>query len=479
MSSGQGRDIFQKKALEKLSSPEQLDQLTQIVNRESWIALYAMGGLMFVILVWSVFGTIPVTVQGTGLLVYPRQIVPLQVAGSGEVVSLDVTVGDYVRRGQVLGTINQPEIEQALRQERDRFAELERRNLQVVPLRDQRADLERGSIERERDLLGQRIEVTRSAAESAKQQSDMYLVEQRRSLGAMLQVKQDMDETLGDRYAVYQQLREEGLVSDEGVLEARLAYVNNQQQLSELELQIRDLDRLSLEAEQRYQERVDFIAGLETDLRALAIRGAEIDQQQLETASNTELEMQEVRGAITRYEEELATRGRMLSDYNGRILEVTVAVGQIVSAGQRFGSMEAEDPEGRLGLAAYFEVGDGKRVQPGMPVRITPDTVERERYGSMTATVESVSPFPVTTDAITNVVGNAEVAQTLAAGSIKIEVFCELTLDPETPTGYGWTSGDGPDDPVTAGTTAMVRATIESRRPISLVIPILRRWSGS
>ena len=479
MSSRRGPEIFRKKALEKLSSPEQLDQLTQIVNRQSWIPLLTIAGLILVALIWSLVGRVPITVQGNGLLVYPRQVVSLQVPASGEIVALDVTVGDYVRRGQVMGTINQPVLEQALRQEGDRLQELQRRNLQVVPLRDQRADLERGSIQRERQLLSQRIGITRSAAESIKQRSDLYLVEQRLSLEQLLRAKQSMDKTLRERYEGYQQLREKGLVSDEAVLQPRQAYEDNQQQTAELQLRTHELDLSSLEAEERYQERADLVAGLEADLRALNIRAAEIDQQQLETDSSTELEMQEVRGAIERYEEELETKSQIVSEYNGRLLEVTAAAGQIVSLGQRFGSMETEDPQGRLAMAAYFEVSTGKQVQPGMQVRIAPDTVERERFGSMMATVTSVSPFPVTTDAITNVVGNAEVAQMLAAGGIKIEVFCELLLDADTPTGYGWTSGQGPEDPITAGTTAQVRATVESRRPISLIIPILRRWSGT
>ncbi len=479
MGSSKSRDIFQKKAMEKLSSPEQLDQLTQIVNRRSWIPLVTSFGLILVALVWSLLGQIPITVEGTGLLVYPRQIVSLQVPASGQIVSLDVTVGDYVRRGQVLGTINQPELEQALRREQDRLAELERRNSQVVPLRDQRSDLERSSIEQERQLLGQRIENYGMAAETAKQQAELYMVEQRLSLAQLLEAKQAMDETLRQRYEGYQQLREEGLVSDESVLLARQAYLDNQQQIAELQLRTHELNLSNLEAEERYQSQIDRVADLEAELRALDIRASEIDQQQLEADSSTQLETQEVVGAIARYEEELKSKSQIVSEYNGRLLEVTAAVGQIVNAGARFGSMETEDPEGRLATVAYFEVSQGKQVEPGMEVRITPDTVERERYGSLRARVTSVSPFPVTTDAITNVVGNAEVASSLAAGGIKIEVFCELILDETTTTGFAWTSGEGPEVTITAGTTAAVRATVESRRPISLIIPILRRWSGT
>ena len=114
-----------------------------------------------------------------------------------------------------------------------------------------------------------------------------------------------------------------------------------------------------------------------------------------------------------------------------------------------------------------------------MDVRITPTTVERERYGSIVGKVASVSSFPVTTDADTNVVGNAEVAQALATGGNKIEVFADLGVDPSSATGFKWTSGRGPDIKITAGTTGGVRATVEYRRPITFILPILRRWTGA
>jgi hypothetical protein len=63
--------IFRKESLERLSSPEQLDQLMQVVNAKSWIPLAALGSLVFLALGWSVVGRIPITAIGRGILVYP------------------------------------------------------------------------------------------------------------------------------------------------------------------------------------------------------------------------------------------------------------------------------------------------------------------------------------------------------------------------------------------------------------------------
>ncbi|MEL6470351.1 MAG: hypothetical protein AAFQ74_11540 [Cyanobacteria bacterium J06623_4] len=62
--------IFRKEALERLSSPEQLDQLMKIVTPRSWLPIAALGGLLTCSLVWSVVGRIPVTTTGRGALVF-------------------------------------------------------------------------------------------------------------------------------------------------------------------------------------------------------------------------------------------------------------------------------------------------------------------------------------------------------------------------------------------------------------------------
>lgn len=63
--------IFRKESLERLSSPEQLDQLMQIVNPRSWLSLTALGSLVMLAIAWSIFGRIPVTASGKGILVHP------------------------------------------------------------------------------------------------------------------------------------------------------------------------------------------------------------------------------------------------------------------------------------------------------------------------------------------------------------------------------------------------------------------------
>jgi HlyD family secretion protein len=479
MEGNKGRKIFREQALERLSSPEQLDQLLQVVNRKSWIPIATLGVLSLVAILWSIFGRIPMTVEGTGLLVHPRQVVSLQLPAAGQLVELNIKVGELVQKGQVLGKINQPALQQSLDQARARLSEAQARNGRILPLRERRTALEKEANKKERLQIEQRIEFLERSAESQESKNKTYLANKRESLEELRAVKQELNQNLKQRYEGYQELRNQGLVSNDSLLSVRQEYMNNQAQVRDLELQMRDLELQQLKADQSYQEQLDLISNLRTQLTQLDAKSGEIDQQHLETRSDTDLRVQEVELEIAKYEEDLKTKSRIISEYTGRILEVTASVGQIVNAGQRLGAIETDDPNGKLLTVAYFQVSDGKKIEPGMEVRITPATIEREQYGAILGKVVSVSPFPVTMDAITNVVGNAEVAQSLSAGGAKIEVFAELGRDPTSPTGYRWTSGRGPDIKVTAGTTGGVRATVEDRRPIAFVIPTLRRWSGT
>ncbi len=61
--------LFRKEALEQVSSPEQLDQLMQVVNLKDWLPLASIGFLVVLALLWSVIGRIPIFVESKGLLV--------------------------------------------------------------------------------------------------------------------------------------------------------------------------------------------------------------------------------------------------------------------------------------------------------------------------------------------------------------------------------------------------------------------------
>ena len=62
------RQIFRQKSLDRLESPDNLDQLLRIVRPQAWIALLATGAVLGIAITWSFVGKVPITVEGVAVL---------------------------------------------------------------------------------------------------------------------------------------------------------------------------------------------------------------------------------------------------------------------------------------------------------------------------------------------------------------------------------------------------------------------------
>jgi multidrug efflux pump subunit AcrA (membrane-fusion protein) len=99
------RSIYRQEALERLGSPEQLDRLLQLTSPRGWIALVALGMLLTGALAWSILGTVPITVEGQGVLTRGDGPVRLEAPAAGVVQEVRVEPGDAVAGDQVLALL--------------------------------------------------------------------------------------------------------------------------------------------------------------------------------------------------------------------------------------------------------------------------------------------------------------------------------------------------------------------------------------
>jgi HlyD family secretion protein len=240
-----------------------------------------------------------------------------------------------------------------------------------------------------------------------------------------------------------------------------------------------------LQAEQAYLENQDTMAELQTrltqldsDLKKLDSQAKQVTLHTLEASTARKNVIQALRSQIALREVQLAAQGQIVSQYHGRILELTVHVGQVIQTGHRLGSLEVEDADSTLVGLTYFPIKAGKKVQAGMTIQVAPDMVERERFGSLLGTVTSVSAFPVTKEGVARLVGNADFVDVLVGQGPVIEVVASLARDPATLSGYQWSSSTGPALPLTPGTTMTGRVAVEQRAPITYLLPLLRDVSG-
>lgn len=91
--------IFRKTALERLSSPDQLDSMLKITTPMSWVGIGAAAALAAAVVVWSFTGSIPDTVSAPGFLVYSYNTNTLYSTASGTVKNVLAEPGMVVEPG--------------------------------------------------------------------------------------------------------------------------------------------------------------------------------------------------------------------------------------------------------------------------------------------------------------------------------------------------------------------------------------------
>lgn len=474
----QNPNLFRKEAIDRLSSPERLDQLMQVVHPKKWIPLAAMGSVVTASLIWSVCGRIPITVAGQGVIVYPSRVVAFQSPSSGSIRSLEVRVGDTVKKGQVLATIDQTELQKNLQLAQTKLAQLQEQDRNANVLQLQRNRVDQDATRQERQALQQSLEATQAATPILQQKGLEAIQRERQNLLQQLQTTQALLPTFQQRLGTRQMLLQEGAISADTVLQAKQDLLSSQTKMSEVGSQLKQLDVKEADAQQQYLQNLNQVKQIQAQIRELDAKVATQAEQDLATITNRKKEIQDTERTIAQLEQQLKDKSRVISPYNGRILELAVVSGQSLEQGAKFGTIEAQEQSDRLMSVVYFPVSEGKKVQKGMELQITPSIVKRERFGGIVGTVTNISAFPVTKEGAASVVGGTELLQGLTSASPQLQVFAELKEDPSTFSRFRWSSSKGPQMAITPGTTASVRVTVAEQAPITFVLPILRSWSG-
>jgi HlyD family secretion protein len=475
------RSLFRKESLSRLSSPEKLDQLMKVVSPKSWLSLVALGCSVTVGIIWSIYGSIPVTLEGQGVLIYPRKVVPLQSTNSGQVLAVNVKAGDKIKKGQILATIDQSELLKQLQQQRAKLTELKLQEQAANSLQGIRTQQETITNQQQRYYLQQRIQEIQATTPLVKTKNNDSINQQRQSLLQRIKETQALTPNLQERMEIRRKLfEEEKAVTSDVALEAKQQYLENLQKISQFQTELKELDVKEAEQEKTYRENMNAIAELQAQLKRLDSEQASLAEQHLESATIRKKEIQETQREIARLELQLRNNTHIISQHSGRVLELTIAPGMIINQGVRLGNIDQENPVSKLVGVSYFPVAEGKKIQPGMKLQITPQTVKRERFGGIQGTVTAVSPFPISKEEATNLVGSSELVEGLVSQrNGVIQVFSQLEIDSTTPSGYKWSSSTGPQLKISPGTTTAVRVKVEELAPISYVLPILRSASGT
>jgi HlyD family secretion protein len=528
--------IFRQESVERLSSPERLDQLMQVVNPKDWLILMVFGGLTTIGLIWSIFGRIPINVDGRGILIQPRQVVDFQSSIPGQLKSLYVKSGQCVKKDEVLAMIDPVDLKQQLQLTKGKLEQLQIQAQDSLSLSNQRMQLEKSAIVASRTTLEKRLQDSRSLTPVLKTKGLDAIKEQQINLMERLKDTQSLTPILKDkalialkqqristkqrlkdaqtlipifeeRFQKRRELAKIGAIAADSFLQAEQEYQQGLQTVAQLEAELKQLDLNETQTEQSYLQNLRTTGEIQAQLRQLVLENTKTEreyldnlgsisdiqgklqeletqekrlaQENLESRNQRIKEIQEVSREIVRLEQQITQNSHILSSQDGCVLELTATLGQVVQPGTRLGTLRTGSDNEAPSMTAYFPIKDGKQIRSGMSISITPDTVQRERFGGILGKIINVSPFPVTKEGATSLIGNPEVVMSLIGqNGAAIQVNADLIKDSSTISGYKWSSSKGPESEITTGTTTSVRVTIEQRAPITFVLPILKEFVG-
>jgi HlyD family secretion protein len=413
------KTIFRKAALERLSSPEQLDYLMSVTSPVGWLALSALAGVLFLIVLWGFLGRIPDTVSGSGILIRGGAVYDVSAGSDGFITQVLVKTGDQVKAGQVVAKMSQSQLELKIKSSQAQLKVLQ---------------------EQDADMTGREDKNDAAALADYKKQ-DQALLDAIASYKVQIEADQKEFETK-------ENLLQKGLTTQAEVNKARDALYGVKGQVADTQVKESQIG---------------------TDEIKLARDTQTSRNARLKEINSTKLQLQE-------YIAERDAGVQVLCNYSGRVIEKLVERGSPVVAKDRVITVEAEDAP--MLAVIYVPAAEGKKVLPNQEIRVSPSTVKAEEYGFILGKVTNVSYFPSTPEGMKVVLRNEELVKDLSTTGAPIEITGDLYQDRSTKSGYRWSSSQGPSTGIFSGTLAQASIVVDQKPPIDFVIPKIKEILG-
>jgi len=413
--------FFRKAALEKLSTPEKLDQLIKVTSPKAWIALLVIIFALGTGIGWAFFGNVKTKLNVVGVLL-GGEIHEVVSTSQGQLTDLKISIGEDISKGDIIATIEQPELFQQVEELK---ASLEERNYEL------------------KQLLSYGNQDTRLQRELIQQQ--------RKSIELQISTDKKNLGFLGNQLKTENDLLKKGLIT-------RSQVMNTQQQI---EGSKNSIENLKAQLVQTSSQRLNLGFDLKQKINIQKQRIAETERR------------------LEHLKERYDIQTNIRSPYDGQVVEVLTDAGIMVSQGSplfKLKNLNQIAGGNKLRGVLYIPSKDGKKIKEGMEALVVPSTVQPQEYGFMKGKVTYVSDFPITQKGMMTSVKNDQLVQGLLQMGALFEVYVEFEKDTESFSGFKWTSAQGPNVLINEGTSCMGKITVKTEAPATIVIPALKKF---
>jgi HlyD family secretion protein len=424
---------------------DQLDTLVRVTTIQGWVYLATLLAVSAAAVIFAVVYMVPTKVGGEGILLTENdRLCQVRSQAAGRLVALHVEVGDEVWPELVIGEVAQEDLSDTITQGEANLKEL------------QREDAELSAFEQ---------------TEKRTQETAMAAVQH----ATRLAQKDSRDKLrLADR-----------LVNSSDRLRAK-QHMN-------------DLDLLTAR-EKLYEISRDITSG-DTRLAELELKRVEAETVRKRAALERRQKVAQLQTKLCLDRDKLQRTSHVVSKARGRVADILTPTGELVREGSAvvlLHSPKEDTGAGHPGAAydaiVFVPAGEGKKIELGNDVEVTPATVKREEHGFLCGRVVSISELPATKLAMEAALAHPELVDSFLkrhAPGVLLRVHVKLDEDdgaafaPAREPGtarnnhFKWSSTSGPRQPLKTGTMCQAAIVVARKPLIGLLLPWFRTQTGA
>ena len=386
-----------------------------------WLAIITLA--VIAVLTYGFLGAVPRTVRGEGLTRYNLDLFTVAAPQAGIVEKVLVKTGSPIEKGTPIITLTAEVFQVELESARDRLKLLQSEN----------------------DRLTASAEATLADSQRRLESSIREAEESIRSSTELLDARERL---LKDQ----EKLLEQGFLAKETVLatQTTVASLRSSVDSAKTNIVAAQLEATQSKASLKQAQ----------SARREAIQQATADIQKLER--------------------------QQLSDYtirsvvSGTVIEVSSAVGDPINTGEKLVVVEPGNSDsGKVDVIAFLPQRTAKELKVGDAVQVSPSFASRSRYGFIKGTLTHIDVYAATDGELGNYIQSSTMIEKIQQGNDSVLLAkIKLGRDPDTESGYAWSTRKGWPGTIQPGTILDVQVIFKIDRPIDLLLPWLRSLIG-
>ncbi|MEU2155072.1 HlyD family efflux transporter periplasmic adaptor subunit [Streptomyces sp. NPDC019396] len=156
----------------------------------------------------------------------------------------------------------------------------------------------------------------------------------------------------------------------------------------------------------------------------------------------------------------------------GRVTALSVGIGAVVTTGADVAVVERVDKAAApLRAMLYMPADNGSAVPLGARVDLTVQSVPAQRYGVLRGRIEAVGRNSQTRRQIAGFLGDDQLGEQFSRQGRPLAVLVRLEPSAGTPSGYRWSSQDGPAHALDSMTLVTGAVHLADQHPIDWLLP--------